>query len=107
MQPTMLYPFNIRSFFTDRETKCSCFPLHPQSVLIPSRCTALGGGMVLWRGYFQSVRPAPGKMVINVDISTGLMFKVGSSHLVGYSDSFALALLAFAVQVGYMLTRHA
>jgi eukaryotic translation initiation factor 2C len=31
---------------------------------------------VLWRGYFQSVRPAPGRMVINIDISTGTMFKV-------------------------------
>jgi eukaryotic translation initiation factor 2C len=33
--------------------------------------------MVLWRGYFQSIRPAIGKMLINVDISTGVMYKAG------------------------------
>ena len=56
----MKYPFNVRSFFTDRETK------------------DIGSGIVLWRGYFQSVRPGIGKMLINVDISTGTMYKPGS-----------------------------
>ena len=56
----MKYPFNVRSFFTDRETK------------------DIGSGIVLWRGYFQSVRPSIGKMLINVDISTGTMYKPGS-----------------------------
>jgi eukaryotic translation initiation factor 2C len=55
----MKYPFNIRSFFTDRETK------------------DIGSGLILWRGYFQSVRPAIGRMLINVDISTGTMYKAG------------------------------
>lgn len=55
----MKYPFNVRSFFTDRETK------------------DIGAGLQLWRGYFQSVRPASGKMLINVDISTGTMYKAG------------------------------
>ncbi|KAJ7641742.1 argonaute-like protein [Roridomyces roridus] len=59
MQPTLSYPFNVRSFFTDRETK------------------DIGGGLELWRGYFQSMRPAIGRMLINVDISTGTMFKDG------------------------------
>lgn len=59
MEPTMKYPFNVRSFFTDRETK------------------DIGGGIVLWRGYFQSVRPGIGKMLVNVDISTGTMYKPG------------------------------
>ncbi|EIN10450.1 argonaute-like protein [Punctularia strigosozonata HHB-11173 SS5] len=59
MEPTIHYPFNIRSFFTDRETK------------------DIGAGLVLWRGYFQSVRPGTGKMLINVDISTGTMYKPG------------------------------
>jgi len=59
MEPTMKYPFNVRSFFTDRETK------------------DIGAGLVLWRGYFQSVRPGIGKMLINVDISTGTMYKAG------------------------------
>lgn len=59
MEPTMKYPFNVRSFFTNRETK------------------DIGSGLVLWRGYFQSVRPAIGQLLINVDISTGTMYKPG------------------------------
>lgn len=59
MQPTLDYPFNVRSFFTDREKK------------------DIGNGVILWRGYFQSVRPAMGKMLINIDISTGAMYKPG------------------------------
>jgi eukaryotic translation initiation factor 2C len=60
MEPTKKYPFNSRSFFTDAETK------------------DIGGGLVLWRGYFQSVRPGIDKMLINVDISTGTMYKPGT-----------------------------
>jgi eukaryotic translation initiation factor 2C len=59
MEPTLKYPFNVRSFFTDRETK------------------DIGSGLELWRGYFQSVRPGIGKMLVNVDISTGTMYKPG------------------------------
>ncbi|PSS05393.1 hypothetical protein PHLCEN_2v3882 [Hermanssonia centrifuga] len=55
----MDYPFNVRSFFTRQEQK------------------DIGSGLVLWRGYFQSVRPAVGKMLINIDISTGTMYKPG------------------------------
>jgi eukaryotic translation initiation factor 2C len=60
MGPNLRYPFNVRSFFTDAETK------------------DIGGGIVLWRGYFQSVRPAIGRMLINVDISTGAMYMPGA-----------------------------
>ncbi|RPD71863.1 argonaute-like protein [Lentinus tigrinus ALCF2SS1-7] len=60
MQPSLDYPFNVRSFFTNRETK------------------DIGGGIVLWRGYFQSVRPAINRLLINVDITTGFMYKPGS-----------------------------
>lgn len=59
MEPSLKYPFNVRSFFTDADQQ------------------DIGGGIVLWRGYFQSVRPAIGKMLINVDISTGTMYKPG------------------------------
>ena len=59
MEPNLRYPFNVRSFFTDNET------------------WDIGGGIVLWRGYFQSVRPAIGRMLINVDISTGAMYTPG------------------------------
>jgi eukaryotic translation initiation factor 2C len=59
MAPNLRYPFNVRSFFTDNETR------------------DIGGGIVLWRGYFQSVRPGIGRMLINVDISTGAMYMPG------------------------------
>src|ERR1700723_1192633 len=78
MEPSMKYPFNVRSFFTDSETK------------------DIGGGLVLWRGYFQSIRPAIGRMLINVDISTGVMYKPGNlldicMEFIGRTDPNALA----------------
>lgn len=78
MEPTIKYPFNVRSFFTDKETK------------------DIGGGLVLWRGYFQSIRPAVGRMLINVDISTGTMYKPGNllelcKEFIGRPDPNALA----------------
>lgn len=39
--------------------------------------TDLTLGLILWRGYFQSVRPAMNRMLINIDISTGTMYKEG------------------------------
>ncbi|KAF5387029.1 hypothetical protein D9615_002113 [Tricholomella constricta] len=59
MHPSENYPYNARSFFTNKETK------------------DIGKGIELWRGYFQSVRPGIGRMLINVDISTGMMYKPG------------------------------
>jgi eukaryotic translation initiation factor 2C len=53
------YPFNARSFFTNQDTK------------------TIPGGVVLWRGYFQSVRPAINRILINVNISTGAMYQHG------------------------------
>ena len=53
-------PFNARSFFPNRDSRT-----------IP--------GVVLWRGYFQSERPAiiNNRMLINVNISTGAMYQHG------------------------------
>ncbi|KAF7789470.1 hypothetical protein EIP86_000416 [Pleurotus ostreatoroseus] len=59
MQPSLSYPFNVRSFFTPAET------------------SDLGNGLILWRGYFQSIRPGIEKMLVNIDISTTAMFKPG------------------------------
>ncbi|KAF8335043.1 argonaute-like protein [Cantharellus anzutake] len=59
MEPTIKYPFNVRSFFTNAEKK------------------VIGGGLEVWRGYFQSARPALGRMLINIDISTAVMFRPG------------------------------
>jgi len=55
----MKYPFNFRSFFTNQETG------------------NIGSGLQMWRGYFQSVRPAIGRMLINIDTSAGIMYKAG------------------------------
>ncbi|KAF8266851.1 hypothetical protein EI94DRAFT_124794 [Lactarius quietus] len=60
MGPNLRYPFNVRSFFTDHETR------------------DIGGGIVLWRGYFQSARPVIDRMVVNIDITTGAMYMPGS-----------------------------
>ncbi|CAE6418353.1 unnamed protein product [Rhizoctonia solani] len=59
MAPVLRYPFNARSFFTDKEVR------------------PIGGGIELWRGYFQSVRPGLASMLINIDISTGAMYSPG------------------------------
>lgn len=59
MEPSLRYPSNKNSFFTDQETR------------------PIGAGLVLWRGYFQSVRPAIDRMLINIDISTGVMYRGG------------------------------
>ena len=60
MGPSQTWPSRGRSFFTDRETR------------------DVGGGIILWRGYFQSVRPAIDRMLVNIDISTGVMYKPGT-----------------------------
>lgn len=56
----MRYPFNNRSFFTGQEIR------------------PIGGGIVLWRGYFQSLRPAIDRMLINVNTSTSAMYRPGN-----------------------------
>jgi len=57
MQPNLLYPFNVRSFFT------------------PTGKKDIKGGLELWQGYFQSLRPSQNTMYVNIDISTGVMYK--------------------------------
>ncbi|KAF8603575.1 Piwi-domain-containing protein [Ceratobasidium sp. AG-I] len=59
MEPIMRYPHNSRSFFTDIESR------------------GIGGGIDLWRGYFQSVRMGVRTMLMNIDISTGVMYTPG------------------------------
>ncbi|KAJ7737366.1 argonaute-like protein [Mycena metata] len=59
MEPSERYPIKGRSFFTEEGSR------------------NIGAGLVLWRGYFQSIRPAVGRMLINVDISTGVMYQPG------------------------------
>ena len=59
MEPSVRYPSNKYCFFTAQETR------------------SIGAGIVLWRGYFQSLRPAIDRMLINIDISTGAMYRSG------------------------------
>ena len=59
MNPISKYPFDKRSFYTPQDKK------------------DLGNGLELWRGIFQSVRPTIGKMVLNVDLKAGVMYKAG------------------------------
>ena len=57
MEPNLKYPFNTRSFFT------------------PSKKKDINAGLELWQGYFQSLRPSQNKLFVNIDISTGVMYK--------------------------------
>ncbi|KAF9931854.1 eukaryotic translation initiation factor 2C, 2 [Linnemannia zychae] len=59
-QPAMLYATIGRSFYT---------PIGKQ---------ALAGPLDAWRGYYQSARPALGKMMINIDVSATAFFRSGS-----------------------------
>lgn len=34
----------------------------------------IGGGLELWQGYFQSARPAVGRMLVNIDTSMSAMY---------------------------------
>jgi len=60
MEPNQTHPFNKRSFY------------------IPNDRVDIGGGIELWRGIFQSVRPTYGRLIVNIDLSTGMMYKEGN-----------------------------
>ncbi|KAF9441655.1 Piwi-domain-containing protein [Macrolepiota fuliginosa MF-IS2] len=59
MEPNLRFPFNVRSFFT------------------PDGARPIGGGIELWRGFFQSIRPGPGRLLLNLDIATCMMYRTG------------------------------
>ncbi|EIW84628.1 argonaute-like protein [Coniophora puteana RWD-64-598 SS2] len=48
-----------------------------RSLFAPNETRYIGGGIILWRGIFQSIRPAIEKIFVNIDISTGTMVKPG------------------------------
>ncbi|KAG9005746.1 hypothetical protein FRB94_001312 [Tulasnella sp. JGI-2019a] len=56
----------------------SKFSNNGKSFFVPTGAKNIGSGLSLWRGFFQSVRPTLSRMVINVDISTGLMYMEGN-----------------------------
>ena len=59
MEPYQSHPFNKRSFY------------------VPDGKKDIGGGIELWRGIFQSVRPTVDRLIVNIDLSTGMMYKEG------------------------------
>ncbi|KAL0578891.1 hypothetical protein V5O48_003124 [Marasmius crinis-equi] len=59
-EPKSKYPATSRSFFPGEVRK------------------SVGHGLELQRGYFQSVRPAIGRVILNFDITTGLFYKSGT-----------------------------
>ncbi|SJK96831.1 uncharacterized protein ARMOST_00077 [Armillaria ostoyae] len=61
MEPSLNHPFRVRSFYSDK-------------VKAPLANT----GLEAWQGYFQSIRPALNRLLVNIDISTGVFFKPGS-----------------------------
>jgi eukaryotic translation initiation factor 2C len=80
MEPSLRYPSNKNSFFTDQIEEAR----------------PIGAGIVLWRGYFQSLRPAIDRILINVDTATGTMYKPGrlinlALEVLGKSTPNALA----------------
>lgn len=63
MEPSMKYSYNVRSFFIEDDQD--------------ARTGDLRNGLQLWQGYFQSVRPAGDSIMINIDITTGVVFEGG------------------------------
>jgi eukaryotic translation initiation factor 2C len=59
MEPNQIHPFNKRSFY------------------IPNGRKYIGGGIELWPGFFQSVRPTVDRLFVNIDLSTGIMYNEG------------------------------
>ncbi|PBK85499.1 argonaute-like protein [Armillaria gallica] len=61
MEPSLNHPFRVRSFYNDK-----------------IKAPLANSGLEAWQGYFQSVRPTLNRLLVNIDISTGVMFKPGS-----------------------------
>jgi hypothetical protein len=59
-KPSMTYAVAGRSFYTNQGSR------------------ALFGGVEVWQGYYQSARPTPGKMMINIDLSATAFYESGS-----------------------------
>ncbi|KAI0705837.1 Piwi-domain-containing protein, partial [Cytidiella melzeri] len=54
------------------------FALHSKSFYISRHARNLPSGLQAWTGFFQSVRPVLGKILINVDTTTAAVYKEGS-----------------------------
>lgn len=47
----------------------SLFVTRSRSFFSPNNARPLGGGVEMWSGFFQSVRPAQSGLVLNIDVS--------------------------------------
>ncbi|KAF9072924.1 Piwi domain-containing protein [Rhodocollybia butyracea] len=79
--PNQNHPHNSRAYFSDVQK------------------SVLGDGIELWRGFFQSVRPNVGKMLINIDTTMAAMYKSGplievAKEFLGCGDAARLDLQA-------------
>ncbi|KAI6043075.1 Piwi domain-containing protein [Pisolithus marmoratus] len=54
------YPNNVKSFFTKDAGRVT-----------------LGGGLEAWKGFYQSVRPTHNQLLINVDVTCGVLYQEG------------------------------
>ncbi|KIM87566.1 hypothetical protein PILCRDRAFT_815121 [Piloderma croceum F 1598] len=66
--PNLMYPHTLRAYYTSA-----------------GKSNHIGGGLELWRGFFQSVRPCVGQMLINVDVSVSAMYRSGTLQEVALS----------------------
>ncbi|KAJ3923278.1 Piwi domain-containing protein, partial [Lentinula edodes] len=71
--PNQMYPHNTKAYFTE---------VHKMT---------LGEGLELWRGFFQSVRPNIGKMLVNIDTTMAAVYQSGpvidlALQFLGYRD---------------------
>ncbi|KAJ8093175.1 hypothetical protein PM082_020660 [Marasmius tenuissimus] len=57
--PNESHPHNARAYFSNTETKST------------------HGGLELWRGFFHSVRPTIGRMIVNIDTTMTAVYKEG------------------------------
>ncbi|PSS32032.1 hypothetical protein PHLCEN_2v2209 [Hermanssonia centrifuga] len=51
------------------------FSLHAKSFYTERGARDLSGGLVAWKGFFQSVRPVLGRFIVNVDTTTAAFYK--------------------------------
>ncbi|KIJ37387.1 hypothetical protein M422DRAFT_231745 [Sphaerobolus stellatus SS14] len=64
--------------FHSRSLLCRSNPSNSRSFFTKEVREKVGTGLEVWRGLFQSVRPTIGKLIVNVDIATAVMYSSGS-----------------------------
>ncbi|KAF9528277.1 Piwi domain-containing protein [Crepidotus variabilis] len=84
MGPNLHHPFQGRSFFTFQDRK------------------PIGGGLEVWRGTFQSLRPAICRTILNVDLKAGVFFRGG--NLLDLCMDFMKTINAGANHPNFVLT---